>query len=314
MNARSSTAFVASLLIHGLFVAVMLLTAWVFRSETVNTKIMELVQGDGDNYDATEAPAGGNPDSANTTNSPIDTPVQQMEAVAAPQPRPAAPPVPTVPDFSRRLERIADHHETRRMKRLEQQQKAREEAERKAAEAARKKEEAERKKEEAALEKAEKAVAQNKMTKEEFDRRFPKKTPNARTSTSTIKTEKIDTKGIAGGVRDGSRSNDKGGAGGTALQRDPDADRLDAYFSMLIQRLKNAHERPAGVSDLLTARAEFYITPDGEIFNVSIIRSSGNPEFDQSVLSAFRNVGSIGPRPDTGGTLRKEVTFRMRDE
>jgi colicin import membrane protein len=89
---------------------------------------------------------------------------------------------------------------------------------------------------------------------------------------------------------------------------------LDAYFSLLYQRLREAHEKPTGLSDLLSAMAEYRIDGDGAISNVRIIRSSGSPEFDQSVLSAFRNVGSIGPRPDRGGPMIKKVLFKMRED
>ena len=93
-----------------------------------------------------------------------------------------------------------------------------------------------------------------------------------------------------------------------------EGDMLDAYFSLLYQRLQEAHEKPHGLSDVLSAMAEYTIAQDGTISRVRIIRSSGSAEFDQSVLSAFRNVGSIGPRPDSGGTLVRKVLFKMRDD
>jgi colicin import membrane protein len=278
----------------------MLFSAWVFRSDAVNTKIMELVAGEGDNYGATEAPALGDPNSTNSQPLPPDAEPRTMEAVAAPTaPKPTDKPV---PDFSKQIARVADRAEARKMKQYEKEQKAREEAERKAEEA--------RAREEA---KARQEVASNRMTKEEYDRRFPQKAGAARTSNSSIKAPKIDTKGILGGVAGGSTANTKGGAGGTAMTRE-EGDMLDAYFSLLYQRLREAHEKPTGLSDLLSAMAEYRIDGDGTISNVRIIRSSGSPEFDQSVLSAFRNVGSIGPRPDRGGPMIKKVLFKMRED
>ena len=88
---------------------------------------------------------------------------------------------------------------------------------------------------------------------------------------------------------------------------------LDTYISLLIQELKNAHEPPAGVNDQLETKVTFDITASGAILSPRISKSSGNREFDESVLDAFRRVRSIGPtptrRPDTW-----TVTFRMREE
>ncbi len=304
MNAQSPSAYAVSLTLHGVFIAVLLFSAWTFRSGESKTTIMELVAGAGDNYGATEAPALGDPDSGNPV-SPVATAEQQtFQAVAAPPDRPAPPATPKIVDFSKRLDRVADRVEARQMKKIEQQ-RAKEEAERAKREAAAKAKQA----------KEEEAAAKNpRMTKEEFDRLYGGKLKQQKAGAAgPIKTAKIDAKGIREGVAGGTRTDGKGGAGGTALSRE-EGDMLDAYFSLLIQRLREAHQRPEGVSDLLNATAEFYIARDGNISRVSIVRSSGNAQFDQSVLSAFRNAGTIGPRPDSGGTLRREVTFRMRDE
>ncbi len=126
------------------------------------------------------------------------------------------------------------------------------------------------------------------------------------------KVPKIDTQGIIGGVAGGSTANTRGGGGGKALSREQQS-QLDTYISLLIQELKKAHEPPPGVSDQLEAKVTFDITASGAILNPRISKSSGNREFDESVLDAFRRMRSIGPtptrRPDTW-----TVTFRMRDE
>jgi colicin import membrane protein len=126
-----------------------------------------------------------------------------------------------------------------------------------------------------------------------------------------IKVAKIDAEGIAQGVVGGSTNNKTGGAGGTALSRE-EQDLFDTYFALLEQRLREAHEKPPGLSDLLVAQAEFYLGADGSISKASIVKSSGNAEFDQSVLSAIRNVHTIGPRPDGRGSMQR-VRFRMKD-
>jgi len=126
------------------------------------------------------------------------------------------------------------------------------------------------------------------------------------------KVPRIDTQGVIGGVAGGSTANTRGGGGGNALAREQH-DQLDTYISLLIQELKRAHELPPGVSDQLEAKVTFDITASGAILGPRISKSSGNRAFDESVLDAFRRMGSIGPtpnrRPDTW-----TVTFRIKDE
>lgn len=145
---------------------------------------------------------------------------------------------------------------------------------------------------------------------------FLKKNPPPKISSApkprATKVPKIDTQGIVGGVLGGSTANTRGGGGGKALSREQQS-QLDTYISLLIQELKKAHEPPPGVSDHLETRVTFDITASGAILNPRISKTSGNRDFDESVLDAFRRMRSIGPtptrRPDTW-----TVTFRMRDE
>jgi len=126
------------------------------------------------------------------------------------------------------------------------------------------------------------------------------------------KVPRVDAEGIAEGVRGGSTANKRGGGGGKALTRE-EHDQLDTYISLLIQELKKAHEPPPGVSDQLEAKVTFDITAGGSILNPRIAKSSGNREFDESVLEAFRRVRGIGPPPN-GKSDTWTVTFRMKDE
>ena len=144
---------------------------------------------------------------------------------------------------------------------------------------------------------------------------YLKKHPTPKPSTTTqraAKVPKIDTQGILGGVKGGSTANTRGGGGGNALTREQH-NQLDTYISLLIQELKKAHEPPSGVSDQLETKVTFDITASGAILSPRISKSSGNREFDDSVLDAFRRMRSIGPtptrRPDTW-----TVTFRMQED
>jgi colicin import membrane protein len=122
---------------------------------------------------------------------------------------------------------------------------------------------------------------------------------------------KINAKGIAEGVLGGSSSS-KGGGGGRALTAAQRTE-LEGYIARLVTALRQNHEKPPGLSDLISADVEFLIAADGSISRVHIVRSSGNVAFDQSCVDAFRRLGSIGPKPD-GKNDTWVLTFRMKDE
>jgi len=122
---------------------------------------------------------------------------------------------------------------------------------------------------------------------------------------------RIDTQGIADGVRGGSTANTRGGGGGNALTRE-EHDQMDTYISFLTSELHAAFEAPPGVSDQLAALVTFDIAADGTISSPRIARSSGNRDFDEAVLAAFRKIRPIGPTPNGKGDTWT-VTFRMKD-
>lgn len=145
----------------------------------------------------------------------------------------------------------------------------------------------------------------------DFLKKHPIPKQSAASQVRAAKVPRIDTKGVIGGVKGGSTTS-KGGQGGTAMTRE-EADELDTYISFLVQELKRAHEAPPGVSDQLVTRVAFDITASGAILNPRIIKSSGNRDFDESVLDAFRRMRSIGPTP-TRRPYSWTIAFRMRDE
>lgn len=126
------------------------------------------------------------------------------------------------------------------------------------------------------------------------------------------RTVRIDGEGIARGVVGGSTANKDGGAGGKALTRE-EGDLLDAYFALLKRKLKDALEKPLGLSDRLVAVAEVRIGADGTLSDARIKRSSGSDEFDHAVLEAIAHVRSIGPRPD-GKSEMLSIPFHMHEE
>lgn len=151
-----------------------------------------------------------------------------------------------------------------------------------------------------------------RVSYKDYLKKHPTPKPSVATAQRTANVPKVDVQGIIGGAKGGSTANTRGGGGGKALTRE-ESDELSTYISFLIQELKRAHEPPPGVNDQLEAKVTFDITASGAILNPRITKSSGNREFDESVLDAFRRMRSIGPtpnrRPDTW-----TVTFKMRDE
>jgi len=145
-----------------------------------------------------------------------------------------------------------------------------------------------------------------RITQEEFLKQ------QAAARAAAAKVSHIDAEGIREGVIGGSTENTAGGAGGRALTREEGSE-LDAYFSLLKSRIKENHVPPEGVSDTLEARVEFFLAASGSLSQVRIEKSSGNAEFDRSVLEACERTHSIGPRPD-GRSEMVQMTFKMRED
>jgi len=97
-----------------------------------------------------------------------------------------------------------------------------------------------------------------------------------------------------------------------ALSSD-DQNLLDTYFAHLKEKLRNAHEQPPGITGNFETTVAFYISSNGAISQVRIIRSSGQPIFDSSVLAAFRTLTTLGQRPDNKSDNRT-VIFRSRGD
>jgi TonB family protein len=301
MSNNTSSAFMLSLTLHGGIVALILLIAFLLhQTKPEMPQIFELVAGEGENIGATEAPAlgvtGGIKLDIPTPPTPVKAPVVAAppEPVIERAPLPAAekaPPKPVetkTPNFAKDVERIATKRENRLV-------------------------EADRKKREAAEKKARAEEAKKKtMTKAEFDKLNKNKPVQTAKAGAALNPKKIDAEGIAKGVAGGSTANKSAGAGGAALTR-AEQGQLENYIALLLQRLRAAHEKPPGLSDLLQARVEFRIAADGTLSGVKILTSSGSGEFDRSVLEAFARVRSIGPTPNRKSDVWV-VSFKMREE
>lgn len=154
----------------------------------------------------------------------------------------------------------------------------------------------------------------DKISYEEFIRQQGKPAPAKAVPTpKPVRVPKIDTAGITRGVAGGS-TEAKGGGGGKALTR-AEADAMTVYEAQVRNRLREAHEqvKPEGMGDSVSAEVEFFVAASGEIGDVRITRGSGHPDFDASVLAAFRRYLTPGPRPDRKSDTWR-LTFRMKEE
>lgn len=297
MRANSPSSYAASLTIHALIVALVVLFSMFVRRTQPDEKppaIFELVAGPPTSPFEKEAPALGAPSvrlevpkvAPKVDPKPVEPEVEEEEepmpvvkAPVEPPPQPKAKetpkkeaPKPKPNELSKDAKKIVNDMNKKRMTSYLNEKKK--------IDRARAKEEAARKaRESAALAKA------------------PKR---------------IDTEGIRDGVV-GGKAGVKGGGGGKALVRD-DGPAMEMYQAALINRLRYAHDeiKPQGLGDTLTADVQFVVAANGEIASIRIVRSSGNAEFDASVREAFRRITYLGPRPD-GKTDTWEVTFRMKE-
>ncbi len=276
MQERAPTAFFFSALLHGTVVAIIVALAFFVHSRSrPPMQVFELVAGPPTDLTATEAPALGRPEG--TVEVKVNQPPARYEP---PAPEPVAPalPAPARPAVSPPVTSASKGAVKTTVH-------------------------------------APSRAELKRMTYEQYVKRYGPPT-KARSSTAAgagraRPAPKIDVKGIAEGVLGGS-SRSKGGGGGHALTAAQRSE-LEGYIARLVTALRQNHEKPPGLSDLLAADVEFFIAADGTISRIRIARSSGNEAFDQSCIDAFRQVGSVGPKPD-GKSDTWVLTFRMKDE
>lgn len=259
---RFSHAIVVSALLHGAAIALIIGIAYLASLRTGKPlEFFELVAGEGDNLSATEAPALGAPD-GNPAVTTQPTPAPTTTVIA-----PAAPVEKATPDLSKALKTSVTKAENKV-----------------AAQAAKEKAAAEKAaKEEAARQ----AALQSKMSKEDFDKLQKGKTTPA-PANQKANVPKVGV-GLPGGVAGGSPNNTKGGAGGTALTAGQQS-LVAAYTAMLRDKLnKNlVDQSPPGLSDTLVTTVSMKMLPSGMLSGATIVKRSGNAEFDKAVLDAIR--------------------------
>lgn len=307
---RFGGALSASAGIHVFLIGLLLFATYVvFPKKEETPVVFELVAGEGEDFSATEAPAGDEGGRAATgeiamprlTPVPVWTPPAPVAPPTPPPPTPVAPvpptpvtpvssvPTPPTPNFARQLKATIRQEQ----RKVECELKQKREAEAREAKAA---------------EQAAKRVSYEEFAKANAG----KSNPSQRTTTTATSAKtgpRLDPDAIKRGVA-GATGAGAAGAGGKELTA-AERERMKAYFAMLIQRLRDAHVKPDGLSDLLSADVSFTVTAGGAVAGARITRSSGNADFDRSVLDAFSRV-RMPARPD-GKTDAQELTFRIRE-
>lgn len=300
MTDRMPAAFVTSLALHGLVVAVLMLMAYSMSAPSKQeTKIFELVAGEGDNFAATVAPALGVPGGIKLTVSTPPQPEPPKPEVAKIEPEPIkpeptpiapAPPVakatpPPLPETKQTAPPATVPTKTKtiaeqmRWEAIKAESKMKQQAAR------------------------EKAAEKKRMEKEQLDKA-------RQTKVAAANAPRVDVDGIRKGVLGGSTANREGGAGGKALTA-TEGSEMEKYFAMLRERLVRALDKPPGLSDTLVAEVEFRIGADGSVTGVRIISDSGSAEFNRALLDAYARV-RMPVRPD-GKSSVHSLKFRTKD-
>lgn len=119
--------------------------------------------------------------------------------------------------------------------------------------------------------------------------------------------------GGLGGAGDPTRPPSIGGTGIGSGNQIVGAEFL-IYYNIIISRIKQSWVW-VGHNDNLAVTVRFVITPDGEIRDVQLDRSSGDGAYDESVLRAVREANPLPPPPATHRRDFSEVelTFRPGD-
>jgi TonB family protein len=281
MSAQSPGAYGLSVLLHSGAVALVLFFSYAAdHLDKEEPKVLELVAGEGDNYAATEAPALGSETGIKVEpQAPVATPLPPLPEPPAPKPEPE--PKPEASPIQSAPETIPAPSKTKAPPKPVDLVKS--------------------------LKRAE-----DRRKKKLEDKYKKQEEAEAKRQAALNKVNHIDAEGIREGVIGGSAANKKGGAGGKALTREEGTE-LEAYFAELLMKIKESHTPPEGVADNLSAKVELFVAADGSISHARITGSSGNAEFDRSVLDAIEHTRSIGPRPD-GKSETVSFTFKMRED
>ncbi|WP_253485943.1 energy transducer TonB [Natronocella acetinitrilica] len=89
------------------------------------------------------------------------------------------------------------------------------------------------------------------------------------------------------------------------------------FVSVWADRVRNAWERPSGTARGATADVAVALRSTGHVDHIEIVRSSGDRNFDQSVIAAIQAASPL-PVPDSAEAFQRanldKVTFRFNPD
>lgn len=102
----------------------------------------------------------------------------------------------------------------------------------------------------------------------------------------------------------------------TAMKVSANAALIDRYRGMIAQRVESKWNRPLSARAGMTATLRISILPGGEVGNVVVADSSGNPAFDASAVEAVKRANPL-PVPDDPAVFSqsfRNFTLKFRPE
>ena len=109
--------------------------------------------------------------------------------------------------------------------------------------------------------------------------------------------EKTGDKNPAAGSKPGASGGDAGGKGKTGSGTGGGISQFGWYTDMLHDRYYSRWEQPVGIGQDVVTTVRLRIMKDGTISKHDMVKSSGNPQMDESVMSAVEKVQQIDPLP-----------------
>ena len=250
-----------------------------------------------------------------TPPAPVEPPTPTPEPAPAPPPPPPPAPEPQIKPVESQVD-IALEEEKKR-KRLKQQQEAevaqeakaqkelkdkKEKAELLAKKEEEKKKEKEKAQEKAALEKQEAAVAQKKLAAQQQ----AKEQQAASAATEQKRQENIQRMRVLAGEAGGTSASATGGRG----QADKSSGQSAGYSAKIRAKVLPNVVFTDEVAGNPRAEVEVTTTADGTILGQRLLKSSGNPAWDDAVLKAIVRTGSL-PR-DVDGRVPSPMILEFR--
>jgi colicin import membrane protein len=298
---RTHPAYGPSILLHGSIVLAIVLGGWFFAADHPPApQVFQLVAGAGDNYLATQATALGTEDAPKfdvpkmpsipkpVTPQPLEqaqpdvqaTPVQpaplvQETAPAKPSASKSSATGNTTPNFVKSV-RHAQIVAESRIKMHELRVKREQERERRIAE----------------RKAAAAAARKSGVSYEQFERQQA-------------------SRGKATGVIHGASM--EAGAGGKALTADQQ-DAMIAWTELIRERWRDNYESLATFPGNLKAHVTFFVGADGAISSIRVTSSSGNAEFDHTIVEALRYVKVPAPPVHKGDTYDIDFSSKGDDD